>query len=105
MLHFIEQDHPLEVLIEHSAQRRLNIGAVSCSGFDEAEIHQTLQRFSQRAAADTQHLGEIGLRGQSISRLQIAAAHELLDPVRDHAHYGLPMNRLKLVSGDCDIAV
>jgi hypothetical protein len=105
VLHFIEQDHPLEVLIEHSAQRRLNIGPISRSGFDETEIHQTFQRFTQRAAADTQHLGEIGLRGQSISRLQIAAAHELLDPARYHGHYGLTMNRLEPVSSDCDIAV
>ncbi len=105
VLYFIEQDHPLEVLIEHSAQRRLNISSVSRSGLDEAKIHQTLERFTQRAPADAQHLGEIGLRWQSISRLQIAAAHKLLDPVSDHIHYSLAMNRLHLVGGDCDIAV
>jgi len=37
-------------------------------------------------------------------QLQIAAAHELLDSARYHGHNGLAMNRLTLVSGDCDIA-
>src|SRR5580658_2690936 len=82
--------------VQNTAQRRLDVGPVTGPGFHQAEIYQTFQGFTQRAAAYLKHLCEFWFRRKPVSRLQIAAAHELLDPAPHQVHYRLALDRLKL---------
>lgn len=103
VLDLLKEQHPLEVAADDSAERWLDVGAVSRAGSDESEEDQTLQSFAQGASTDVEHGGEFGFGGQAAAAAKFATAHQSLDATGDHFHDRLPADREELRDGDVTI--
>jgi hypothetical protein len=96
VLDFLEKQHPLEVTADDSAERWLDVGAVSRAGPYESEEHQTLESFAKGASTDVEHGGEFWFGGEAAAAAKFAAANQRLNAAGDHFHHGLPADREKL---------